>query len=180
MIMLTLKNDSTVISYLNAGITNDDLTLLINSIGKVYLANEVNNRIHLADTNIGEIIGGTGNDELYGGAGRDVLRGGEGADLFSLVKNTIANQKDLIRDFNVAEGDRLDISKLLTNFDPLQDSINAFVKMSKSGANTVIYVDSDGTGTADKMHAAVVLEKTIITDSLQDLIDHHNLIVSST
>lgn len=178
--VLTLKNDSTVISYLNAGITNDDLTLLINSIGKVYLANDVDNVVHLADTNLGEIAGGNGNDELYAGAGRDLLRGGEGADLFSFTKNTIATQKDVVRDFNVGEGDRLDISKLLTDYDPLQDSINAFVKLTKSGSNTLLSIDSDGTGTADKMHGVILLEKTALAGSLQDLIDHHQLIVSST
>lgn len=177
--VLTLKNDGTTISYLSAGLTNDDLTLLIDSAGSVYLANNVNNRVAASDTNLGEIIGGTGNDVLYGGAGQDIFTGGKGADTFVFGPNANPTKTDIVRDFTPSQNDALDISKLLTGYDPLQSNINDFVQISKQNNKMVISVDSDGTGTNDQMHSAIVLDKTF-KSTLLDLIDHHNLIVSST
>lgn len=63
--------------------------------------------------------GGAGDDTLIGGAGADLLVGGSGADLF--VFQTVgesriaATGRDEIADFNAAEGDRLDLSKIDAN-----------------------------------------------------------------
>lgn len=55
--------------------------------------------------------GGAGNDTLTGGAGRDVLKGGAGADQFTFLEiadtGSSAYTRDLIMDFNSAEGDRI-------------------------------------------------------------------------
>jgi len=65
------------------------------------------------------LYGGSGNDRLEGGAGADVLiggpgidslNGGPGADLF--VFTGLGGGTDVIRDFNPAEGDRIDLSLL--------------------------------------------------------------------
>lgn len=48
------------------------------------------------------LVGGRGNDVLAGGAGSDDLMGGHGADRFA-----VGQGKDIITDFNPAEGDRL-------------------------------------------------------------------------
>ncbi|WP_372876473.1 beta strand repeat-containing protein, partial [Pseudomonas sp.] len=55
--------------------------------------------------------GGTGNDILIGGAGDDILLGGTGADSFVWRAGDTGNDK--ITDFNVGEGDRIDLSDLL-------------------------------------------------------------------
>ncbi|HEX8232218.1 MAG TPA: M10 family metallopeptidase C-terminal domain-containing protein [Caulobacteraceae bacterium] len=52
--------------------------------------------------------GGKGADLLVGGAGRDLLTGGHGADVFRFT--ALTDGGDLIRDFNPAEGDRVDLS----------------------------------------------------------------------
>ncbi|MDF2075175.1 retention module-containing protein [Pseudomonas mendocina] len=55
--------------------------------------------------------GGDGNDLLIGGVGNDTLIGGAGADTFMWKSGDFGN--DVIKDFNAAEGDRIDISELL-------------------------------------------------------------------
>lgn len=51
------------------------------------------------------LVGGNGNDVLDGGAGNDVLVGGRGGDHF-----IVGQGRDVINDFNPAEGDRLVIA----------------------------------------------------------------------
>jgi Ca2+-binding RTX toxin-like protein len=58
------------------------------------------------------LLGGNGNDVLLGGLGQDTLRGGSGADIFKFntAGETAANsRRDVIADFNVSEGDTLDL-----------------------------------------------------------------------
>jgi Ca2+-binding RTX toxin-like protein len=56
--------------------------------------------------------GGGGADVLTGGAGADDLFGGAGADRFivSLLGDSAVGARDSIRDFNHADGDRIDLS----------------------------------------------------------------------
>ena len=57
--------------------------------------------------------GGAGNDRLLGGAGSDVMTGGSGSDRFIIRENEmIAGDYDRITDFNVSEGDTLDLRDL--------------------------------------------------------------------
>ncbi|GGX59694.1 hypothetical protein GCM10007385_31140 [Tateyamaria omphalii] len=56
--------------------------------------------------------GGAGNDRIYLGAGNDVATGGAGADRFVFRSNDIDGAMDVITDFSVAEGDRLDFRSL--------------------------------------------------------------------
>lgn len=174
--VLTIHNDATIIQNMIARITDTSLILKIDSAGDIYLADKVNNRITADDQNTGTIYGGTGNDSLYGGAGADIFAGGRGADLFSLIANA-NGAVDTIKDFKVLDRDVLDISKMLTGYDPLQDSINDFVQMTTSNGHTEISVDRDGAGTQFAMANAVVLDTPVDT-SLQDLIAHGNLVVS--
>ena len=51
-----------------------------------------------------------GDDILSGGLGADRLEGGSGADLF--VFGEVDAGRDLIADFNAAEGDRIDLSAI--------------------------------------------------------------------
>ena len=55
--------------------------------------------------------GGNGSDTLYGGKGNDILIGGAGADSFVWNAGDLGN--DVIRNFNAAEGDRIDLHDLL-------------------------------------------------------------------
>ncbi|MEQ1805404.1 MAG: Ig-like domain-containing protein, partial [Burkholderiaceae bacterium] len=61
--------------------------------------------------------GGAGNDILSGGAGRDDLTGAAGADTFRFYVASESNiiDFDRIRDFSLAEGDRIDLSLIDAN-----------------------------------------------------------------
>lgn len=56
------------------------------------------------------LAGGAGADVLEGGPGRDRIAGGEGADRF--VVRGIGDGRDVVLDFDPAEGDRLDLRAL--------------------------------------------------------------------
>ncbi|RWE24207.1 MAG: type I secretion C-terminal target domain-containing protein, partial [Mesorhizobium sp.] len=82
--------------------------------------------------------GGIGNDLLIGGAGQDTMTGGTGADTFKLDHLDI---KDLITDYNGAEGDKIDLSSL---FDVAPGgNVSDYVHYD-AGTNTVS-VDANGT-----------------------------------
>lgn len=53
------------------------------------------------------LLGGAGDDILNGGTGRDVLTGGDGTDRFDLLRGT---GRDVITDFNHADGDRIGLA----------------------------------------------------------------------
>ncbi|MDD2742793.1 MAG: cadherin-like domain-containing protein, partial [Rhodocyclaceae bacterium] len=92
------------------------------------------------------INAGSGNDTLEGGAGADTLTGGSGSDLFVL---TYSNQ-DRITDFSVTDGDKIDLSKVLTSLvgyttgNPF-DASQGFVTLDQYAGGTRILVDKDGT-----------------------------------
>lgn len=62
--------------------------------------------------------GGIGNDVLVGGSGKDVMTGGLGADRFVFAKvseSAKGAKRDVITDFNGAEGDVIDLRPLLNS-----------------------------------------------------------------
>ena len=59
------------------------------------------------------IYGGEGNDVIYGGSGVNFLNGDSGADIFAWDKFSIGG-RDIIADFNRAEGDKLRFDDLLS------------------------------------------------------------------
>ncbi|CAM3049257.1 retention module-containing protein [Vibrio rarus] len=67
-----------------------------------------------------ELIGGAGNDTLLGGLGSDILTGGEGEDLF--VWQEVDNgQQDVITDFDLSEGDSIDLLGVLDELSSVPD-----------------------------------------------------------
>jgi len=87
------------------------------------------------------LYGGAGNDTLIGGPGNDTLIGGLGADTFAWKSGDIGN--DVIKDFNVAQGDRIDLTNLLHN--ETASTIDNFLKLaSASDGSAVLQVSSAG------------------------------------
>ncbi|MEZ0225576.1 MAG: M10 family metallopeptidase C-terminal domain-containing protein [Alphaproteobacteria bacterium] len=95
-----------------------------------------------------QLLGAGGNDLLDGGAGYDLLTGGNGADTFVFHADTAYANPDKVTDFRWAQGDALDISDLLTGYDPLSDALTDFVQITTVGRNSVLSVDQDGAGTS--------------------------------
>ena len=91
------------------------------------------------------LTGGGGNDILAGGGGNDTLTGGSGADTF-VFNQTGSSNVDHIVDYNALEGDTIDLQGLLdANFNAGSD-ISDFVKLTQSGSNITIQVDTPVTG----------------------------------
>ncbi len=118
-----------------------------------------------------KLIGGAGNDHLYGGAGNDILTGGTGADTFWFT--AVNEGVDRIKDFNVGEGDKLELSQVVTNFDPVTDAINDFVFATYTGGNTIISVNNAGTGAAGATQIAVLENVNV---NISDLFNNGNII----
>ena len=113
------------------------------------------------------IYGQEGNDYIDGGLGNDYVVGGSGADTF-----VIGQGVDTVADFNVAEGDVLDMSAILSGYDPLTESIHNFVRVVHNGGNTIVQVDASGSGSAYQNVA--VLQG--VTHDVQELVNSGNLI----
>ncbi|WP_160494886.1 S-layer family protein, partial [Pseudomonas sp. L-22-4S-12] len=102
------------------------------------------------------ISGGAGNDSLIGDSGNDILLGGSGADLFTWTTGDTGN--DVIKDFNAGEGDRIDLSDLLSDMDDSADLsqylgldtdtstllISTTGTLATEGANVTIKVENAG------------------------------------
>jgi len=113
--------------------------------------------------------GGDGNDVLIGLGGRDVLVGGRGADRF--VHTALSDGFDIVRDFNSAEGDRLDLEKFFrgTAFDPDAPDASSWLRFvtvdfdGSGGLNDVrVEVDRDGSGAGYGFSTAFVVLNQLV------------------
>lgn len=128
-----------------------------------------NDELHGGDGN-DTIIGRGGNDLIDGGDGQDTLYGGGGDDTFIFYSASAYNNVDTIDDFDISsESDALELSDLLTQYDPLTDVITDFVQITDNGSDSTVSVDADGG--ADNFTSIALLESiTGLTDeaSLQN------------
>ncbi len=135
------------------------------------------NGTNLADTIIGkmgndliygldgddDIHGGGDNDILFGGNGYDKLWGGTGADTFVFEGDSAFDNVDIVGDFNLAEDDVLDLSDILSGYDPLSDAIIDFIEITDNGTDSILSVDADGGGD-NFVQVATLLNVTGLTD----------------
>ncbi len=94
-----------------------------------------------------KIYAGSGDDVIVGSGGTDTLYGENGADTFMYYSNDTFGSVDTIKDFDISEGDVIDISDLLIGYDPLTDAISDFVLFTSTGstgAHGAISIDTDG------------------------------------
>ncbi|MCL4678284.1 MAG: VWA domain-containing protein [Alphaproteobacteria bacterium] len=101
------------------------------------------------------IFGQEGDDVISGGLGNDVIYGGSGADTFLFA--ALDEGIDEIRDFDLSEGDVIDLSSILAGFDPLSDDIADFVIATEIAGNTHLAVDVSGAGGVSGAVALAVL-----------------------
>jgi Ca2+-binding RTX toxin-like protein len=134
------------------------------------------------------IYGGSGNDTLHGGGGNDMLQGnggtdnlyGEtGVDTFMFKSATALSASDNIQDFSTGDGDKIDISDVISAYDPLTDTITDWVQITTSGANSLLKVDTDGTANGTSWtQIATIIGVTGLTDEAA-LVANGNLIVEA-
>jgi Ca2+-binding RTX toxin-like protein len=125
------------------------------------------------------LYGGPGNDVLVGNGGADYVNGGAGADIFVFKAASALGASVTIADFNTGDGDRIDISDVLSgHYNPLQDAIDDFVTMTTSGSNTLLKVDLDGTGgTYSPTQIATITGVTGL--NVDDLVSSGHLLVAA-
>ncbi|WP_369959742.1 retention module-containing protein [Pseudomonas benzenivorans] len=102
------------------------------------------------------LFGDAGNDILIGGAGNDTLWGGSGADTFTWKQGDTG--RDVIKDFNISEGDRIDLRDLLQNEENAPDitqymrintatstlEVSTSGNLSSTGADVTIKLENGG------------------------------------
>lgn len=111
-----------------------------------------------------DIINGNGGDDLLiGGDGSDTIYGGAGADTFKFT--VVDATKDTIGDFNLSQGDKLDISEILIGYDPLTSAITDFIEITTAGSSSVVKVDRDGAESSYSLQqVALISNVTGLTD----------------
>ncbi|MFS1892923.1 retention module-containing protein [Vibrio lentus] len=99
------------------------------------------------------LVGGDGNDTLIGGGGSDILTGGDGMDSFVWL-NIEDGVADTITDFNLSEGDQIDLREVLpelkdatVNMTTLLQHIDAKV----DGNDVELTINPDGLGTTEQV-----------------------------
>lgn len=110
----------------------------------VLLGGTGNDTLH-GDSGNDYLVGGEGDDILYGGSGIDTFYGEDGADIFAWSSDAFGSV-DQVYDFAPSQGDKLNVHEILDGFDEGQDDITAFVQITSSGADSLLFVDSNGGG----------------------------------
>ncbi len=125
----------------------------------------------------GDLLNGSsGVDILYGGAGIDTLIGGNDADTFVFEAASAYSGVDVIQDLDISEGDIIDLSDLLSLYDPLTDALSDFVSKTETSGHTYFAVDADGG--ADNFINVVRTHNTIGLSDIDILEANGNLITS--
>ena len=162
-LMLTLSDgDSTAITVIGGSASS----IHSGAAGDDYLGGGAGDDVLYGLQGNDTLDGGTGNDQLFGGAGDDILigglgndqlNGGSGADTFIWKAGDLG--QDVIKDFNIAEGDRIDLRDLLqgendgnilnylhmdTATSTLQINTNGALNADGSNANVTIHLENNG------------------------------------
>uniref|UniRef100_UPI0035B5209A type I secretion C-terminal target domain-containing protein n=1 Tax=Aeromonas bivalvium TaxID=440079 RepID=UPI0035B5209A len=141
------------------------------------------------------LVGGQGDDILYGGAGNDILTGGLGSDTFvwQLPDAGTAGQPalDTITDFNLAQGDRLDLSDMLKgsgagSINDLLAHVQVSVTAGSDGASDLrLDISPDGSGQVTQSIALRDVDLSSLdlgggsqSEILTSLIDSQHLIIN--
>ncbi|MEZ9904519.1 retention module-containing protein [Vibrio breoganii] len=144
--------DSSVISYAaNVVADGDPLDASAESVPTTIVDGD-ENTVLTGTSGDDELIGGDGADTLIGGLGSDILTGGLGGDLF-VWTDVDDGAQDVITDFNLIEGDSIDLTgvldELVTNTDLdslLQDfSVNQELTATLLSNNEDVQIDFSST-----------------------------------
>jgi len=124
------------------------------------------------------IRGGAGTDQLAGGTGRDTLTGDAGGDSFlfaALADSGLGKQRDIVRDFRVAQGDQIDVSRIDAVAGTAGDQAFDFIGTGSFTAEGQIVAIQSGSDTLLRFNVAGVagsemdiLLKNVLATTLQD------------
>ncbi|WP_085905300.1 type I secretion C-terminal target domain-containing protein [Kiloniella majae] len=119
--------------------------------------------------------GGAGDDVLISGRGSDTVLGGSGADRF--VFNSLDQGQDVIRGFNHAEGDTLDLSDLFTFDNDDTIILENYIRLDEVDGDTVLMINSTGNQQTE-YQAVARLEGIIELGSIDDLVQNEVLLIT--
>jgi len=121
------------------------------------------------------IDGGAGDDTIIGGKGDDILTGGSGADIFQWTSSDLdAGASDVVTDFDVVEGDVLDLADILQTSDLAE--LDAILDFAMNGTDTVITVTKDGVSQSITLQDVDLVNGSADDQAiLQTLINNGNL-----
>lgn len=137
--------------YMRGGVDDDDLfggtgqdtlrgdsgdDLLEGGDGRDYLSG------HTGDDTLN---GGADGDRLYLGGGNDVATGGLGADRFVFRNDDLDGSNDLITDFSLIDGDRLDLRKLELAVSATEVAVWFASHVSTNGNDVTVVLGGDTT-----------------------------------
>ncbi|KLN61529.1 hypothetical protein WH96_03890, partial [Kiloniella spongiae] len=94
------------------------------------------------------LLGGGGADILIGGEGHDTLTGGAGADTFGFTGSLDSSNRDTVTDYNLAEGDVINVSDLVAFDDAANGGdISDYLQAFNNGRGGIeLKVNADGAG----------------------------------
>ncbi|MGB1238524.1 MAG: type I secretion C-terminal target domain-containing protein, partial [Pseudomonadales bacterium] len=123
------------------------------------------------------LSGGDGDDILFGGLGDDQMTGGAGADTFFFTAADGDEQSDTILDFDVSEGDVLDLSDLLDTAQNVSNLDN-YLDFDVDNGDTVIHVEKDGKELDIRLQGVDLSAGGNDTDAkiIEDLLDGNSLL----
>lgn len=127
------------------------------------------------------LIGGAGDDIFYAQDGNDILVVGEGMDdIYGgrgddvIVYDFLDSLVDTIHGFELGAGqDVLNITDILTGYDPLHDALSNFVQIESLNGDTHVRVNADGD--SGGVYTAMAILAGVET-TLADLLAHGNLV----
>ena len=136
-----------------SGSGNDsvDLSNLLGQDSRLYARGGSGDDIFIGSSKNDELYGEAGADILAGGTGNDTLIGGTGADTF--VYRDGDTGTDTITDFNVSDGDIINLIGLLSNVANLTHDaagLASVLNFSQVGTTTLLAIDTTGDGVADQ------------------------------
>ncbi|MCM2972054.1 VCBS domain-containing protein, partial [Larsenimonas suaedae] len=133
------------------------------------------------------LFGQGGDDRLEGGSGNDILTGGSGADVFAWMRGDEGTNsrpaEDHIRDFNMAEGDRIDLSDMLDVAETNVDVLAQYLHFTSGGdGSSTIEVKAGEGAPSEGVTQKIVLDNTDITslggsdiEIIRQLVDSNTL-----
>lgn len=152
---------------------NDEL---YGDAGKDNLYGGLDNDILHGGSEKDTLYGNEGDDIIFGGTQADTLYGGSGADTFWFDANDKGTGIDIIKDFSLLDGDKINISDVLEQYDPYADTVSDFVRLTVSETNTLLQVDMTGPGVTGGFTTIASLEGVIGLD-LNTLVNNGTIIV---
>jgi T1SS-143 domain-containing protein len=165
------SNSTTITTTYNVNLHLDPNTpVLQTSTAGATLNGTAGNDILIGHGGNDTLNGGAGHDTLIGGSG-NILTGGTGADTFMFLHGTTG--VSTIMDYHKFEGDRIDISDLLSGsaYQPGVSNVQDYVKIDSHNGN--VYVDATGHGSFTAANHVATIDNIFSVDAVNILLNDH-------